>query len=152
MGNALSSIIASLATLTAVTRHSNRGTCTVRPRNCIQIAKFRACLYSNRGQSGWERTQHRTSLRVVCARAGARRLRREGGQAAADASETSTSATPQAASPAISHWCAFCIQIADKFYRKRHPRFDYKCPRFQCNESAVKKRTMLKNKGRQSAN
>jgi hypothetical protein len=27
------------------------------------------------------------------------------------------SATPQAASPAISHWCAFCIQIADKLYR-----------------------------------
>jgi hypothetical protein len=110
----------------------------VRPRNCIQTAEFMACLYSNRGQSGWERTQHRTSLRVVCARA--------------DASETSTSATPQAASPAISHWCAFCIQIADKLYRKRRPRFDYKCPRFQRNESAVKKRTMLKNKGRQSAN
>jgi hypothetical protein len=38
----------------AVTRHSNRGKCTVRPRNCIQIAEFRACLYSNRGQSGLE--------------------------------------------------------------------------------------------------
>jgi hypothetical protein len=52
----------------AVTRHSNRGKCTVRPRNCIQIAEFRACLYSNRGQSGWERTPHRTSLSAWCAR------------------------------------------------------------------------------------
>lgn len=52
----------------AVTRHSNRGKCTVRPRNCSQIAEFRACLYSNRGQSGWERTPHRTSLSSWCAR------------------------------------------------------------------------------------
>ena len=53
---------------TDVTRHSNRGKCTVRPRNCSQIAEFRACLYSNRGQSGWERTPHRTSLSSWCAR------------------------------------------------------------------------------------
>src|SRR5258705_13926613 len=42
--------------------------CTVRPRNCIQIAEFRACLYSNRGQTGWERTPHRTSHSAWCAR------------------------------------------------------------------------------------
>jgi hypothetical protein len=52
------------------------------------------------------------------------------------------SATPQAASPAISHCCHFCIQIADKLRRERRPRFDYKRPLFQC--IAVKKRTMLK--------
>ena len=51
-----------------VTRHSNRGKRTVRPRNCIQIAESRACLYSNRGQSGWERTPHKTSLSACCAR------------------------------------------------------------------------------------
>jgi len=48
----------------AVTRHSNRGKCTLRPRYCTQIAEFRACLYSIRGQSGWrgELAPRKTSL------------------------------------------------------------------------------------------
>jgi hypothetical protein len=33
----------------------------------------------------------------------------------------------------------FLHSNSDKLYRKRRPRFDYKCSRFQCNESAVKK-------------
>jgi hypothetical protein len=45
-----------------VTLHSNRGKCTMRPRYCTQIAEFRARLYSNRGQSGWERTPHNAAL------------------------------------------------------------------------------------------
>ncbi len=40
-----------------VTRHSNRGKCTARSRYCTQIAEFSACLYSNRGQSGWEQRE-----------------------------------------------------------------------------------------------
>jgi poly(beta-D-mannuronate) lyase len=51
----------------AVTLHSNRGKCTMRPRYCTQIAEFRARLYSNRGQSGWERTPHRTIRSRLCA-------------------------------------------------------------------------------------
>jgi hypothetical protein len=42
--------------------------------------------------------------------------------------------------------------LLDKLRRERRPQFDYKRPLFQCNDFAVKKRTMLKNKGRQSAN
>src|SRR5450756_1806178 len=44
----------------SVTRHSNHGKCTLRPRYCTQIAEFRVCLYSIRGQSGWERPPRRT--------------------------------------------------------------------------------------------
>jgi hypothetical protein len=63
MGTILSCIPGRLAFVeTDVTRHSNRGKCTLRPRYGTQIAEFRACLYSIRGQSGWERPSHRTSL------------------------------------------------------------------------------------------
>jgi hypothetical protein len=51
--------------IAVVTRHSNRGKCTVRPSYCSQIAEFSACLYSNRGQSGWERTPHKGSREEV---------------------------------------------------------------------------------------
>ena len=36
------------------------------------------------------------------------------------------------------------LKIGDKLRRERRPRFDYKRPLFQCNDFAVKKRTMLK--------
>ena len=44
--------------LIAVPRHSNRGKCTARPRYFTQSRNLEG-LYSNRGQSGWERTPHR---------------------------------------------------------------------------------------------
>jgi hypothetical protein len=50
--------------------------------------------------------------------------------------------------PAISHCWHLCIQIADKLRRERRPQFGYKRPLFQCNDFVVKKRKMLKNKGR----
>jgi hypothetical protein len=58
-------MVAYLLAWIGVTRHSNRGKCTVRPSYCSQIAEFRACLYSNRGQSGWERTPHKGSREEV---------------------------------------------------------------------------------------
>jgi hypothetical protein len=49
----------------AVTLHSNRGKCAMRPRYCIQIAESRERLYSNRGQSGWDRTRIECSVTAV---------------------------------------------------------------------------------------
>jgi hypothetical protein len=143
--------------MASVTLHSNPGKCVWGPRYCTQFPEPR--LYLKPGQSGLERTRDTAWIGEWCGRERRRSVaegwkatrcwgeRDSGTPAAIRGCVSRCRATPQAASPAVSHCCHFCIQIPDKLRSEHRPRFEYKRPGFQCNDFAVKDRKILESQG-----